>query len=111
MIREEKLRAMSARAKALWADREHAQKHTAQIRRSVRTRMFNEVFGGYAALGLGAARIAELMELPLEFTHERLRMLYRMHMDLTWELVTAKPLKFPAPDRRRRSDREIPKAA
>jgi hypothetical protein len=34
----------------------------------------------------------------------------RSYLQWLGELVS-KPLKFPAPDRRRRSDREIPKAA
>lgn len=34
----------------------------------------------------------------------------RRRMEELWALVS-KPLKFPAPARRRRSDREIPKAA
>lgn len=34
----------------------------------------------------------------------------RHTLDL-WAIVAAKPLKFPAPARRRRRDREIPKAA
>jgi hypothetical protein len=34
----------------------------------------------------------------------------RRRMDLIWEVVS-KPVKFPAPPRRRREDREIPKAA
>jgi hypothetical protein len=28
-----------------------------------------------------------------------------------WSVASGKPIKFPAPSRRRRSDREIPKAA
>lgn len=34
----------------------------------------------------------------------------RHHIEALWELVS-KPLKFPAPPRRRRGDREWPKAA
>jgi len=34
----------------------------------------------------------------------------RRRMDVIWDLVK-QPVKFPAPARRRRSDREIPKAA
>jgi hypothetical protein len=32
------------------------------------------------------------------------------HIETLWELVS-KPIKFPSPARRRREDREIPKAA
>lgn len=34
----------------------------------------------------------------------------RRNMEELWALAS-KPVKFPAPDRRRREDREIPKAA
>lgn len=34
----------------------------------------------------------------------------RRHMEELWELVKT-PVKFPSPQRRRREDREIPKAA
>lgn len=34
----------------------------------------------------------------------------RQHLESVWELVKP-PVKFPAPSRRRREDREIPKAA
>ena len=35
----------------------------------------------------------------------------RRAMENLWNLACGKPIKFPAPDRRRREDREIPKAA
>ena len=43
-----------------------------------------------------------------EVLREELRMYYRNRIELIWELVS-KPVKFPA--RRRRSDRQVPKAA
>lgn len=41
---------------------------------------------------------------------EALYLYYRERMELIWNAVK-QPIKFPAPSRRRRSDREIPKAA
>ena len=48
-------------------------------------------------------RLACLWDQPLSA-----QVYYRTRMDVIWDLVS-KPLKFPA--RRRRSDREVPKAA
>jgi hypothetical protein len=35
----------------------------------------------------------------------------RRQMEQLWALICGQPVKFPAPPRRRREDREIPKAA
>jgi hypothetical protein len=36
---------------------------------------------------------------------------HRRRMEVLWAILSGKPLKFPSPARRRREDREIPKAA
>lgn len=35
----------------------------------------------------------------------------RRRMEILWAILSGKPLKFPSPSRRRRDDREWPKAA
>ncbi len=36
---------------------------------------------------------------------------HRRRMEILWAILSGKPIKFPSPSRRRREDREIPKAA
>jgi hypothetical protein len=62
----------------------------------------------YASLGHSAKEIAEIIGKPEPGVTEELKGLYVGHMEFIWDLVS-KPLKFPG--RRRRSDREVPKAA
>lgn len=57
---------------------------------------------------LDVQTIHALLPLGHGQRHLTAEMYYRKRMELVWELVS-KPLKFPS--RRRRSDREVPKAA
>jgi hypothetical protein len=62
----------------------------------------------YLRLGMSSAHIARLTEMPESEVRMIAKVFYLRHLESIWDLVS-KPLKFPS--RRRRSDREVPKAA
>lgn len=64
----------------------------------------------YLSQGVSPAQIAELIGLAEPHVRDIAKQYYRLRMECVWEMVS-KPLKFPSPARRRREDREIPKAA
>ncbi len=62
---------------------------------------------GYISPG---PRTEQEWERFLENVRQGCKLTLRQRMDLIWALVKT-PTKFPAPQRRRRGDREVPKAA